>query len=187
MEKDKKYKYLIQRNFEELYNIYYNNKRKIIQKKGNDETRRMMKMIREIIDRKEFNEDELERIKNNNKDYLSYPDIHHPDFVYELSRKAEFFHCKSLLNRIDLDQKCYSKDFELGNHQQFLKAFMNRMTPYNGLLIFHGTGSGKTCTSISIAEGFVDLMKKNENLEQKKIAAGPEPKITISLFIVINY
>ena len=26
-----------------------------------------------------------------------------------------------------------------------------------------------------------------KNLEQKKIAAGPEPKITISLFIVINY
>ncbi|MBG01386.1 MAG: hypothetical protein CL470_03865 [Acidimicrobiaceae bacterium] len=162
MEKDKKYKYLIQRNFEELYNIYYNNKRKIIQKKGNDETRRMMKMIREIIDRKEFNEDELERIKNNNKDYLSYPDIHHPDFVYELSRKAEFFHCKSLLNRIDLDQKCYSKDFELGNHQQFLKAFMNRMTPYNGLLIFHGVGVGKTCSAVTISNSFRDIYKKDD-------------------------
>ena len=29
---------------------------------------------------------------------------------------------------------------------------MSRNTPYNGLLIFHGLGVGKTCASIAIAE-----------------------------------
>ena len=30
---------------------------------------------------------------------------------------------------------------------------MNVYTPYRGLLIYHGLGSGKTCSSIAIAEG----------------------------------
>jgi superfamily II DNA or RNA helicase len=30
---------------------------------------------------------------------------------------------------------------------------MNLYTPYRGLLLYHGLGSGKTCTSIAIAEG----------------------------------
>ena len=31
---------------------------------------------------------------------------------------------------------------------------MNLYTPYRGLLLYHGLGSGKTCSSIAIAEGF---------------------------------
>ena len=30
---------------------------------------------------------------------------------------------------------------------------MNEYTPYRGLLLYHGLGSGKTCSSIAIAEG----------------------------------
>jgi hypothetical protein len=30
---------------------------------------------------------------------------------------------------------------------------LNLYTPYRGLLSYHGLGSGKTCTSIGIAEG----------------------------------
>ena len=30
---------------------------------------------------------------------------------------------------------------------------MNVNTPYRGLLLFHGLGAGKTCSSIAIAEG----------------------------------
>jgi hypothetical protein len=33
---------------------------------------------------------------------------------------------------------------------------MNLYTPYRGLLLYHGLGSGKTCTSIAIAEGMKD-------------------------------
>ena len=134
--KDNKYKYLEKQDLYKLYDIYYKNKRKLIQNNENDESYRIMQMIREIIENKKYNKDELERIEENNKYYLSYPDINDPNFEYKLSKKAEFFHCKSLLNRIDLEQKCFSKDFELGNHQQFLRGFMNQTTPYRGLLIF---------------------------------------------------
>ena len=38
--------------------------------------------------------------------------------------------------------------FNLSQNQKFLKAFRTT-NPYNGALIFHGTGVGKTCTAIS--------------------------------------
>lgn len=50
--------------------------------------------------------------------------------------------------------------FNLTNSQKFLKTFMSPHTPYNSLLVYHGTGVGKTCTSISIAEQYIDQLSK---------------------------
>ena len=44
-------------------------------------------------------------------------------------------------------------EFELLTHQQVVRDYLNLYTPYRGLLLYHGLGSGKTCTSIAIAEG----------------------------------
>ena len=44
-------------------------------------------------------------------------------------------------------------DFNLLTHQKVVRDYLNLITPYRGLLILHGLGSGKTCTSIAIAEG----------------------------------
>jgi len=44
-------------------------------------------------------------------------------------------------------------DFSLLTHQKIVRDYINLYTPYRGLLLFHGLGSGKTCTSIAIAEG----------------------------------
>ena len=38
-------------------------------------------------------------------------------------------------------------------HQKLVKDYINLYTPYRGLLLYHGLGSGKTCSSIAIAEG----------------------------------
>ena len=42
---------------------------------------------------------------------------------------------------------------DLFTHQKIVKEYLNLYTPYRGLLLYHGLGSGKTCTSIAIAEG----------------------------------
>jgi len=44
-------------------------------------------------------------------------------------------------------------DFKLMNHQQVVREYLNVYSPYRGLLLYHGLGSGKTCSSIAIAEG----------------------------------
>jgi hypothetical protein len=56
-------------------------------------------------------------------------------------------------------QTSKTREFKLMPHQEFLKNFISPNTPYNGVLIYHSTGVGKTCTAISIAEGFKDTMK----------------------------
>ena len=38
-------------------------------------------------------------------------------------------------------------------HQKIVRDYINLNTPYRGLLLYHGLGSGKTCSSIAIAEG----------------------------------
>jgi hypothetical protein len=45
-----------------------------------------------------------------------------------------------------------NKDFELAPYQKFIKNFLSIHTPYNGLLLFHGLGTGKTCSAIGVAE-----------------------------------
>lgn len=46
-----------------------------------------------------------------------------------------------------------SEEFELLTHQNLVRDYINLYTPYRGLLLYHGLGSGKTCTSIAISEG----------------------------------
>ena len=44
-------------------------------------------------------------------------------------------------------------EFSLMTHQEIVRDYLNIYTPYRGLLLYHGLGSGKTCSSIAIAEG----------------------------------
>ena len=41
---------------------------------------------------------------------------------------------------------------ELFYYQKFVRDYLSRGTPYRGLLLYHGLGSGKTCASIAAAE-----------------------------------
>jgi len=45
----------------------------------------------------------------------------------------------------------YSKELKL--HQQIAREYLNLYTPYRGLLLYYGLGTGKTATAVSIAEG----------------------------------
>lgn len=51
------------------------------------------------------------------------------------------------------------QSFELTRVQIAMRNFMLPGTPYNGLLLFHGTGVGKTCTAVTIAEMFKDIQR----------------------------
>ena len=44
-------------------------------------------------------------------------------------------------------------ELSLLTHQKIVRDYINLYTPYRGLLLYHGLGSGKTCSSIAIAEG----------------------------------
>jgi superfamily II DNA or RNA helicase len=50
-------------------------------------------------------------------------------------------------------EKTDSSGFKLMSHQKLVRDYISQYTPYRGVLLFHGLGSGKTCSSIAIAEG----------------------------------
>ena len=52
-----------------------------------------------------------------------------------------------------------NNQFSLLTHQKIVRDYLNLFTPYRGLLLYHGLGSGKTCSSIAIAEGMKDNKK----------------------------
>ena len=103
---------------------------------------------------------------NNNSDFMSYPEFSDKDFNMKIFKKKEFY-----INRIPkiiLDTKKITgfqnqinnlsnktcKKWQLNHNQTFLKNYLGPNTPFNGILLFHGTGVGKTCSSITIAEQY---------------------------------
>ena len=63
--------------------------------------------------------------------------------------KEEFQNVES---NISCDRPQNAK-FDLLIHQKIVRDYLNLYTPYRGLLLYHGLGSGKTCSSIAITEG----------------------------------
>ena len=57
------------------------------------------------------------------------------------------------MDDVSCDNRDSEEDFSLLIHQKIVRDYINLYTPYRGLLLMHGLGSGKTCTSIAIAEG----------------------------------
>jgi len=103
---------------------------------------------------------------------LIYPNIYDPNFNKKIYKKEEFyvnripnnpaiiskFYKEYAEGKINTDLKY--KPFVLSPTQKLLKNFMNPDTPYNSLLIFHGVGVGKTCSSISIMEQFKEQIRQ---------------------------
>jgi hypothetical protein len=48
---------------------------------------------------------------------------------------------------------------ELLPHQKVVRDYLMMETPYRGLLLYHGLGSGKTCSSIAVAESLLSNKK----------------------------
>ena len=112
-----------------------------------------------------MNKKELQKLIK--KEY-TYPELDDNDFQKKIYKKREFYYHKIPENeKLDSyqqikdyrDKICGGK-FNLYTHQSFLSNFINPNTPYKGLLIFHGVGTGKTGTAISIAENFKDMVIK---------------------------
>ena len=78
---------------------------------------------------------------------------------YKLSNKKEFiewFNKTFIKFRATGKSENFKNKFVPYNYQRLLKNFMSSKSPYKGILLYHGLGSGKTCTSITIAENLKD-------------------------------
>jgi hypothetical protein len=60
---------------------------------------------------------------------------------------------------VDLCLKRDTGTRELLPHQKIVRDYLSAETPYRGLLLYHGLGSGKTCSSIAVAESLLSTKK----------------------------
>jgi len=111
-----------------------------------------------------------------------YPELDDPEFNTKLLEHIEFNtetknreDSKKSLDEIQDDMK--SSDFILSPHQIFVKNFLSQYTPYNGLFLFHGLGTGKTCSAIGISEEMRNYIKQTGNTKRKKIIIIASPNV----------
>ncbi len=121
----------------------------------------------------------IEKNKVNDK-YNLYPLLEDKEFNSKLMKRKEYENM--IYNTPDLsrsmenvtDEICNKKVFELNTHQTFVQNFMSSQTPYNSLLLFHGLGTGKTCSAIATCEEYREYLKQDK---MKKIMVVAKPNI----------
>ena len=111
-----------------------------------------------------------------------YPELDDDEFNTKLIEHVEFNpqtenteESKKTLEEMQEDMK--SSDFILSPHQIFVKNFLSQYTPYNGLFLFHGLGTGKTCSAIGISEEMRNYIKQTGNIKKKKIIIIASPNV----------
>ena len=114
-----------------------------------------------------------------NTPYL-YPSLNDPNFNVKLAEKKEFYDTqydgklfKSPEDIEDQSEKLCNSEFELSPHQLFVRNFLSFQTPYNSLLLYHGLGSGKTCSAISVAEEMRDYLRQIGISQRIIVVASP--------------
>jgi hypothetical protein len=110
-----------------------------------------------------------------NKNEL-YPTLDDDDFSYKIAQRQEFADTKydgTIKNIREQAHLLCNSNFELLPHQLFVRNFLSFQTPYNGLLLYHGLGSGKTCSAIGITEEMRAYMKQMGITKRTIIVASP--------------
>ncbi len=96
----------------------------------------------------------------NNKDLLSFVDTNFSTEAFK-DQGAELGPFEFSPDYKDQTNQsiCNSTTQPLAPQQKFLGQIINPNTNFNGALVYHGLGSGKTCTSIVIGEAFKTTTK----------------------------
>lgn len=110
---------------------------------------------------------DIKTINKSDQFELHYPLLDDPQFqnkiagLYELYKVAKYDQVKS---KEDFERKANQLcgQFEKTLYQYFISNYISSRTPYKGVLLYHGVGVGKTCSSITLAEGFLTTHSMND-------------------------
>jgi hypothetical protein len=83
-------------------------------------------------------------------------------FSYFIEQKFRQYTLKTDKQKLDFEacKALGTAGAELYLYQQFVRDYMSWETPYRGILVYHGLGSGKTCTAIAAAEALFSTTDK---------------------------
>ena len=107
----------------------------------------------------------------------TYPGVKDQGLQGKIALKKEFaYKYEGKIEEIATKTKsmCMAgSSFELSPHQEFVKRFMSYDTPYNSLLLYHGLGSGKTCSASTMTESLRTYSKYMDNFKKIMVVASP--------------
>ena len=96
-----------------------------------------------------------------------YPSLDERDFATKLTKfkdfniKARTHHATTPKELVEVADRLCNEELELSTYQTVIRNFLSNDTPYNGLLLFHGLGTGKTCSAITVAEEHRRFLKES--------------------------
>uniref|UniRef100_A0A6C0KN46 Helicase ATP-binding domain-containing protein n=1 Tax=viral metagenome TaxID=1070528 RepID=A0A6C0KN46_9ZZZZ len=73
--------------------------------------------------------------------------------IPEFGKEPDFDACKKI-------GAGAQQQVEMYEYQKFVREYVKQATPYRGLLVYHGLGSGKTCSAIAAAEALFSVSNK---------------------------
>jgi hypothetical protein len=91
-------------------------------------------------------------------DFNYYPDMDDLEFNQKIYNKKEFRDHRMTKRKLSKASSIDDLIFKRTPSQNFTAHYISSYTPYNGILLWHGVGIGKTCTALSIAENFKDYV-----------------------------
>jgi hypothetical protein len=106
--------------------------------------------------RKRLGDSGFDTVGSQKFDY--YPDSVDTWMQSDLFKKREFREYQAKYRKGETTGKLDNLLYKPTPSQSFAKHYISPNTPYNGILLWHGVGVGKTCTSIRIAENFRDYV-----------------------------
>jgi hypothetical protein len=128
--------------------------------------------------------EELETQTDENTYNFLYPTLDDPEFNIKIASKKEFADTRydgTVQDSLEAIKKYSNKmcnaDFELSPHQLFVRNFLSFQTPYNSLLLYHGLGTGKTCSAITICEEMRDYLVQIGMSTSQKIIIVASPNV----------
>jgi hypothetical protein len=107
---------------------------------------------------------------------LPYPHLDDRQFQKKITVKKEFqYRYDGEIDDVSKKSEivCKKKSRELFPHQEFIKRYISVDTPYNGMLLYHGLGSGKTCSAIGVTEALRTYSKYIQGFKKTMIVASP--------------
>ena len=73
--------------------------------------------------------------------------------IQEHGKEPDYDACKKLTSG-------QQQQVEMYEYQKFVREYLRQASPYRGLLVYHGLGSGKTCSAIAAAEALFSVSNK---------------------------
>ena len=107
----------------------------------------------------------------NINDYFNYKNV---EYYEQINREFTRYSFPEDYDKLTYSEICEQTKYSLKPQQKFAGKIFNTHVPNNGILIYHGLGSGKTQTSIVIGEAF-----KFRNVKEQPIPGRADAHVLI--------